>query len=439
MLIAHFADTHLGKKLYGIQQTMIQFMNHFQQAVELALKEHVDAFVFAGDFFDESHPPNIVLRKAIDVIDKMTEKSSKVYIVTGDHDRVKRSDLSPIHVLTKARVPWSENYFIDKTVKDGVEYHIVGINNFNLRASERLRAELSKQLRVLSQRAGRNSIIILHQNILNLFPIERYGLTFDDIPQTPKYIAMGHLHRRIVHKRTGEKGVQVIAYPGSIDIFSRDELEEAKTQGKGFYIVDISRDEPIVHKINVETTPFEYVESGTHESELVANLTHALSSLSGLVREDNKGIIYLSLKMRSTDRVNLNAINDLIKRLASKYLPHPDLVFPKIERRYVGDEGKEALSRTTFKELNELNILIHIFTRELGIKEEEAKVLSEQILRLKDSIVNEDNEGLLKVIDDISKATFWKKINIRDDYITLVSEDAVNVKGQTLESWFKRG
>ncbi|QOR94692.1 DNA repair exonuclease [Thermosphaera chiliense] len=447
MLVAHFADTHLGKTLYNISETMRQFIDHFEQAVEQALKEHVDAFIFAGDFFDDKHHlPNRVLKRAIDIVGRITSEGKPVFIVPGDHDRWPQRDDSPIELLrlfSNVYTPGKEIFFAEKALKDGREYVFAGLNYFNVKNSEQSRQALYKYIQGMDRALGKYDVLIMHQNIENYFPLEK-GLSISNIPVTPRYVAMGHLHRRIIEKRVIDGRSQVIAYPGSIDIFDIDEVEEARRNGKGFYIVDLTPEEPVVHTVKVEATPFEYVETGVAESEWKPKIAEALARLAKQVNPGNKGILYVKIFVKAGDMVSLERIEGFIVDEKKRRLQGGlELIFHKFVRELVKETFEKA-SRITQQARGELDTLADFLARELGISPDEAKKLAEHVEGLKEAFKQGDEEAVEQIIEELARATFWSRIGIPDEYVKLeeakpgrVSEPSAH-KPSRITDYFKR-
>ncbi len=101
------------------------------------------------------------------------------------------------------------------------------------------------------------------------------------------------------------KGKGIVAYPGSIDILAMDEIQGWKTEGKGFYLADLSGSEPIIHKVNLEALrPQEIFEISFKESlEKV---------FRWIADQPKKPIIHLIIKDREFD---LRTIHELVDKL----------------------------------------------------------------------------------------------------------------------------
>jgi len=248
MLIAHMADIHLGLRQYGLLWREKDFYDRFREAIEQAVREGVDAILISGDMFDRARPPIQALKVAIEVLNLPTSKGIPVYAVLGEHDLPKIRDIPPQFILPNLKIlGTSSTPSVDRIVVDGHEWFIAGISHIPP-TSKGLRS-LKEKLKEIEGKVRKRSVLMMHQNIVNVFPLES-GLELSDMPQCFQYVAMGHIHRR-----WKSKGKPLIAYPGSIEIVRSDEIEEWKKNGKGFYLVDLSSDEPLLQNVDLEVTP----------------------------------------------------------------------------------------------------------------------------------------------------------------------------------------
>ena len=300
MLIAHLADTHLGFRQYGIEEREIDIYSLFEEAVDLAIKEGVEAIVISGDMFDKPRPPNRAIKIAGEVLRRAREHGIRVYSVLGEHDLPKKYDLPPqvlvpyLRLLGTSRTP-----DVDVIHCGGKDYYIAGVSHHppRMKYLNMLRRKLSD---IMTKVEGRRTVLMLHQNVKQFFMIEE-GLDLADLPHEVAYVAMGHLHRRIARKL--ESGT-VVAYAGSIDIMRADEIESWREVGKGFYIVDLSTSEAVVHTINLNVRPQVMLKTSYHRFR--EDLKVVLSSVSS---SDRKGIIHAWVT------VPYNVKDDIVKEI----------------------------------------------------------------------------------------------------------------------------
>ncbi len=303
MLIAHLADTHLGLRQYGLHWRERDFYERFKEAVEKAVREGVDVILISGDMFDRARPPINALKEAIDALKIARAKGVPVYAVLGEHDIPKVKDIPPQFVIEGLKIlGTSTTPYIDRLTIDGREWFITGISHRppTTKGLQSLRRKLAE----VSAQVSKNSVLMMHQNISNVFSLEP-GLDLTEIPKVFKYVAMGHIHKRWVSKEP-----PITAYPGSLEIVKSDEVEEWRMNGKGFYLVDLSGDEPLIHKIDLDVTPQDIVSSRypNHRRDVMIALNKFPKGRRGIlhvkvcmprnVRADPSSEIYAILKQK---------------------------------------------------------------------------------------------------------------------------------------------
>ncbi len=243
MRFAHFSDTHLGFRQYGIFEREMDFYRAFEKTVSAILKERPDFVLHTGDLFDVPKPPPRALWVAQRCFSKLREKGIPVYAITGNHDMLMRRGAMPPQVLYRdfnVRLLTEEDPFV---VHDGV--FIAGVPYMSRSHS----ASLSEAMRIASEKAAGHpkSVLMLHQGT-DRHLRQAYEIEMKDIPGTFSYYAMGHVHARIVH----DFGKGKFAYPGSTELWSANEYADYKKNGKGFYMVDLGGDVPDVQPVTVE-------------------------------------------------------------------------------------------------------------------------------------------------------------------------------------------
>ena len=335
MLIAHFADTHLGAKPYGYTWFYQALLDHFEAAVERALEEHVDAVVIAGDVFDKPRPPNMAIKRLIDVAAKIVEKGARLYVVLGEHDLVKTgSDIVPELLVPGIRIlGYGGGGFRDCFSAGGSMRCIAGVSHHPLKYGEALKKRLLARMREAVRGLGRHDVLVLHQNIVNFHRFEP-GLGLDDIPGEPGYIAMGHLHRRIVH-RFGDG--RLLAYAGGLEALKRDEVEAAAREGRGFYLVDTSGDEAEASPVDVEIVPQAVV--STRYERMAAEVAEAAKRLP----RDRDSVLHAIIELET------GVEQDIYRVLRSIVRRYSQRIHLRIHRVYrdpaitVSDAGVEGI------------------------------------------------------------------------------------------------
>lgn len=93
MKLLHIADIHLGMENYGkidkktgLHSRLLDFLNCFDYAVNFALKNKIDFFLFAGDAFKTRDPSPTYQREFAKRIKRIASANIPVVLVIGNHD-----------------------------------------------------------------------------------------------------------------------------------------------------------------------------------------------------------------------------------------------------------------------------------------------------------------------------------------------------------------
>ena len=101
MKILHTADIHLGTELYGhydpltgASSRLQDFATALDHAVDYAIAERVDLFLFAGDAYKTRDPSPTQQREFALRLRRLLEASVPVFLLTGNHDMPNAVDAS---------------------------------------------------------------------------------------------------------------------------------------------------------------------------------------------------------------------------------------------------------------------------------------------------------------------------------------------------------
>lgn len=93
MKLLHFSDIHIGMENYakldpetGLSTRLLDFFNVFDFIVNLAIKEEVDAVVFAGDAYKTRDPNPTQQRGFGERVKKLAKAGIPTVLVVGNHD-----------------------------------------------------------------------------------------------------------------------------------------------------------------------------------------------------------------------------------------------------------------------------------------------------------------------------------------------------------------
>lgn len=360
---AHISDTHLGYCQYHLKAREEDFYEAFKEAVDKIIEEDVDFLIHSGDLVNRyrSHPKP--LKIAADQFKRLKNHDIPTYIVPGNHDIARKSGALPVQSVlsdfTYTLMGGGKRIF---KVHDDI--FIGGVLYLPATYSKVLKKRITR----LTEKARNydTRILILHQGIRRFSEFD-YQLTWNDLPwDVFDYIAMGHVHKRI----RVETGKGILAYPGSTEMWKRDEMKGYQKHGKGFYVVDLDPTPPKVKTVDLESIrPFRQEEIKKEEMN---------DTLERIVEEANKQekrpVIFLTvtgLQGRHKVEYYTRVIEEKLEDVTLKYQVDFDF-------------SEKARKKTRKEKKNRREILSEYFEGE-----EEAKFAYE----LLDTLITEDIEA----------------------------------------------
>ena len=245
MLFSHISDTHLGLVQYSSEERVQDIYDVFNQAIDTSIKDHVDFVIFAGDIFHVPNPNGTAIVQMGNGLKRLKQNNIDSFFILGEHD-ISRIRATPIPYVY-------HNLEFSKYIGQGVpiEYKGVLLAGFDkIRKAEipQYEEKFSKMDKIVQNHSG-HKILVLHQGVteFNKFAAE---IQSTDLPKNFTYYAMGHLHDKDVKRFNHLNGP--IAYPGSTELTTSEGIKDVK---KGFFEVDISREEANPNWIELETRP----------------------------------------------------------------------------------------------------------------------------------------------------------------------------------------
>ncbi|MGB9630416.1 MAG: metallophosphoesterase family protein [Candidatus Methanodesulfokora sp.] len=359
MRIVHIADTHLGKRQYGILEREHDLYNAFDEAVEKIVRMKPDIVIHSGDIFDSYKPAPWTLLRAVNGIMRIVESGALFVAVQGNHD------LGPSPEGGKdSPFPLLERIFGEKFVylgkkRPSIEFGDVVICGIPYHPAS-MRKQLITSMEEVSKRAGNNGfrIMVLHQGISPFLVEYKTEIHKADIERFPfDYFALGHYHNRKEHS----DGRRIYVYPGSTENIEEREVEESKEIGKGFFLLDTDGEKRDFVRLE-RIRPYHIIK-------------RRISSIMGIdsLMDDVRRIVLSErippmIRIRASTREDLmdeinKAHKDLMDELEGKYLRiFLDLTSEETDKMVEGASSLdiEVLLRDMFKE-RELE-------RELGIE-----------------------------------------------------------------------
>jgi len=246
--ILHISDTHLGKRPYGQDFREQDIYNVFNQLIDTAIKDHVNAIIHTGDFFDISEPSNKAEIEAVKALKRLKEHNIPFITIAGDHDTPKRADgRYPQDLLIELGLI---NFL---HARREIEYVINDVEIYGISHVPSLyKDDLKKRLQSFKPE-GKKSILMLHQGIEEELSYEgAFQISENDLPRNFVYYACGHIHTRTLKHLDGGR---ILEIAGSPDIMREEEIEGYLKNGKGATLIDFSKGEPEVQFINLDIRP----------------------------------------------------------------------------------------------------------------------------------------------------------------------------------------
>ena len=364
VMIAHLADLHLGHMQYRYSFRETDVYDAVREAVEKIMREHVDAVVMSGDVFDNPRPYNRTILAFRDLVHPLSEKEIEIIIIRGDHDTPKSRDrgildvassfFPKIHELKLYRQPGDE-LTLEKN-NEKIKFYGAPYLPPNIR-----RKGYTESFKKIDKENKNNEKRIL----IGHFPIKTFmfyeeGLEITELPRTIDYYALGHIHDRILEKW----GKRIISYPGSIEIMDRKEINVWKKKGKGFYLVDLTSDEPYIHNINVNVRPQEIFDGEYKDIE-----EKIKEYLQQTLHKKKKPILHVDIICNKEEK-------DAIAKRMKKIIEDKAYLRLKLIEKQEKNKIEDIKKGTTEKE---------IITQIIGNQE-----MAELILELKNCLVKEE-------------------------------------------------
>ncbi|MEM0026435.1 MAG: DNA repair exonuclease [Ignisphaera sp.] len=241
MLALHVSDTHLGAIQYGLLSRAKDVYSAFGETIEIALRERVDLYIHAGDFFDSPNPPPEAYIVAYKGLKKLKEKNIKVVVIAGQHDIPKRYSTSPLHMLqdlnTVDALAISEIVQRDIDAGQNKKIHLVLVPYPQ-------RHSISKLVKPLANNT--KTVIVAHLLLKELgIPSEYADISLSQFPNWANYIALGDYHIKTDFRH----GSCYVVYPGATEVFRVNECCE-----KYVALIDLDLDYPSPQYIKLSST-----------------------------------------------------------------------------------------------------------------------------------------------------------------------------------------
>lgn len=249
MKLAIMSDFHLGFDERDKRQN--ESFENAAKALEIAIKENVDAVLLAGDIFDSAIPAQEVLYRAMDIFSIVRGKEKKLCIrkidkdgnerdieigglpiiaIAGTHEYRGKDYKNVVEVLERAGFLVCLHASVAVLEKEREKLAIHGMSGVpEKKALDVLRAWSPKP------RENYHNILMMHQSIKEYLPFEDEmiaTISISDLPNDFDLVVNGHLHWANKEKI----GQNIFLIPGSTIITQMKKLESEKE--KGIYIYE---------------------------------------------------------------------------------------------------------------------------------------------------------------------------------------------------------
>ena len=272
MKLLHFSDLHIGVENYGrpdpdtgLSTRLLDFLAAYDELVDYAIANHVDAILFAGDAYKSRDPSQTHQREFARRIARLAAEGIPVFLVTGNHDlpaiagRASALDIFPTLTIERVFVsdristtilptragplqvvalPWvRRSQFLTRD-----DTRNLTLDQITQRLQERLTNALSWELQRLDPKLP--AVLVAHVTVSGAtvgtersMMLGRDHVLLLSALYTPSvdYVALGHVHK---HQVLGYN--PTIAYSGSLQRV--DFSEEA--EDKGFCVIDLDEKQP---------------------------------------------------------------------------------------------------------------------------------------------------------------------------------------------------
>ena len=267
MRLLHFADLHIGVENYGrpdpatgLSTRLLDFLAVYDELVDYALRERVDAVLFAGDAYKSRDPSQTHQREFARRIAKLANAGIPVFLLTGNHDlpavagRASALDIFPTldvervfvadHIgtillptqagpLQVIALPWIRR--AQYLARDDTRN--LTLDEINARLQETLTSLISQELDRLDPNIP--AVLVGHVTVAGATTGAERSMMLGRDPvlmlstlASPRldYVALGHIHKHQVLNHN-----PIVAYAGSLQ---RVDFSEEK-EDKGFCVVDL--------------------------------------------------------------------------------------------------------------------------------------------------------------------------------------------------------
>jgi exonuclease SbcD len=236
MKILQTADNHLGETAYsridpstGLNARGLDFLDSFQNILEVASKERVDVLLVVGDFFTRVNPHPRYLLEVMKDLKKLSKANVVTIFVSGNHETPKMvTTVNPLSLLGQM-----DNVYVvlepTSIEIDGIDFVCVPappvfdeIKDLFTPLLQKALKDSKSERKILAAHLPLGQAIISSERTLESFIGECVDIK--QIPNKFMYTALGHMHR---FQQLDQEGMPVI-YSGSSERYQWGEEHDDK-------------------------------------------------------------------------------------------------------------------------------------------------------------------------------------------------------------------
>lgn len=407
-MIAHIADIHLGAAPYNFEERYNDIFESFEFVIDTVLRERPDALVIAGDLFDKPRPENRVIRRAIRLLRRLSDKGLPVIVAHGEHDTPTQRDETILIMLSDVLDRFYAPHVAGaRDLKELADRFTIKLGKLTIyvtpfiKGSPTKRESLTKGVFNLF-RGGKRTVLLGHFSLENEFPRDTFKLALSDLPSV-SYVALGHIHKHIINL----DATPPYAYPGVMDPLK---IDEARLEQSKLLLVDLSGDSPSIQSVPIPVRPQLIVEAEiTSSIDVVASVDEIRSKVKKRIAKVKGGkppLVHLVLRLPvSTHRtLVIRRIREALEPLRERGV----LVRIKIEE--LVDEGLNKERVVGSSRLDLVEIAYKLFSK-YGLSREDAEIVVRELVSA--LAIEEDEAKAAALIEDLAKRRdprVWEKI-----------------------------
>ena len=252
---------HLGTGRQIHPDRYLDFFNVFDEVLQAAIDERVDALLIAGDLFDTKEPDVETLARTIALLKRLKDEHPAIQVlaIEGNHDirkravGVYRNEQGALDVLASAgllRVLRPEQAGDEPLDFAAATYHaphhsvsVLGLGYQRENPEERY----NEALAFIAHDLGNREVILLQHMMLAPEGMLYHGSThpsrLNEGPSNLKYVGLGHGHSRITPEHTFHRGL--FCAPGSLEFIHVRNVGKASST-RGYFVVEMRGNRPTI-------------------------------------------------------------------------------------------------------------------------------------------------------------------------------------------------